>query len=151
LFVTLSSGQHSQGQEEAGMRYSVLVADDSLAIQRSLSELFNREPDFIVCGCANNGKDAIEKAQHLHPDLVVLDLSMPIMNGLDAARVLTDVMPEIPVIMFSAFSELFTEQAARSAGARVLVSKSEHISILLAKAQTLMPESAMSEAPKISH
>ena len=86
-----------------------------------------------------NGKEAIEKAQDLHPDLILLDLSMPVMNGLDAARELKSLMPEVPVIMVSAFSEPFTEQAARSAGAKALVSKSEPISILLAKARSLMP------------
>jgi DNA-binding NarL/FixJ family response regulator len=59
--------------------------------------------------------------------------------------VLKNLMPEVPVIMFSAFGEPFTEQAARSAGAEALVSKSEPISILLAKARSLMP--AMSERP----
>jgi YesN/AraC family two-component response regulator len=127
------------------MSYSVLIADDSLAIRQGLCELFDREPDFSVCGEAENGKEAIEKAQDLHPDLILLDLSMPVMNGLDAARVLKNLMPDVPVIMFSAFSEPFAEQAARSAGAKALVSKSEHISILLAKARSLMP--AMSESP----
>jgi DNA-binding NarL/FixJ family response regulator len=127
------------------MSYSVLIADDSLVIRRGLCELFDREPDFMVCGDAENGREAIEKAQDLHPDLILLDLSMPMMNGLDAARVLKNLMPEVPVIMFSAFGEPFTEQAARSAGAEALVSKSEPISILLAKARSLMP--AMSERP----
>jgi len=129
------------------MSYSVLIADDNLLIRHGLCELFESETDFIVCGCAKNGKEAVEKAQDLHPDLIVLDLSMPVMNGLDAARVLTELLPEVPVIMFSAFSEPFTEQAARSAGAKTLVSKSEHISILLAKARSLMPEPALNEAP----
>jgi DNA-binding NarL/FixJ family response regulator len=127
------------------MSYSVLIADDSLAIRRGLCELFDREPDFVVCGDAENGKEAIEKAQDLHPDLILLDLSMPVMNGLDAARVLKNLMPEVPVIMFSAFSEPFTEPAARSAGAKTLVSKSESIYVLLAKARSLMP--GMSESP----
>jgi DNA-binding NarL/FixJ family response regulator len=127
------------------MSYSVLIADDNLAIRRGLCELFDREPDFIVCGDAENGREAIAKAKDLHPDLILLDLSMPVMNGLDAARVLKNLMPEVPVIMVSAFSEPFTEQAARSAGAKALVSKSEHISILLARARSLMP--AMSESP----
>ncbi|HZQ24941.1 MAG TPA: response regulator transcription factor [Terriglobales bacterium] len=127
------------------MSHSVLIADDNLVIRQGLCELFESEPDFVVCGDAENGKEAVEKAQDLHPDLIVLDLSMPVMNGLDAARVLTDLLPEVPVIMFSAFSEPFTERAARSAGAKTLVSKSEHISILLAKARSLMPESLVNE------
>lgn len=67
---------------------SVLIVDDSAYVREALCELFKREEDFEVCGEAENGKDAIKKAQALRPDLIVLDLLMPVMNGLDAARVL---------------------------------------------------------------
>jgi YesN/AraC family two-component response regulator len=53
-----------------------------------------------MCGEAENGREAIEKAQQSHPDLIVLDLSMPVMNGLDAARVLKRLMPTLPLIMY---------------------------------------------------
>jgi YesN/AraC family two-component response regulator len=66
------------------MSYSILIADDNLFIRQGLCELFDQEADFVVCGDAENGKEAIEKAQDLHPDLILLDLSMPVMNGLDA-------------------------------------------------------------------
>ena len=55
---------------------SVLIVDGNAFIRQEVSELFNRETDLEVCGEAQNGKEAIEKAQELHPDLVVLDLSM---------------------------------------------------------------------------
>jgi DNA-binding NarL/FixJ family response regulator len=57
-----------------------------------LCRLFKREEDFGVCGAAENGRLAIDQAQELHPDLILLNLSMPVMNGLDAARVLKRVM-----------------------------------------------------------
>ena len=76
----------------------------------------------------------MEKAQELHPDLILLDLSMPVMNGFDATRVLKQMMPEVPVI-FSAYRGSSTEKEARTAGAYALVSKFEHISILLGKAR----------------
>jgi DNA-binding NarL/FixJ family response regulator len=117
------------------MSYSVLIADDSLVIREALRELFEREQDFDVCGEAENGREAVEKARELHPDLILLDLSMPVMNGLDATRVLKRVMPEVPVIMFSGYSDSSSEKEARSAGVWALVSKSEHISVLLGKAR----------------
>jgi CheY-like chemotaxis protein len=80
----------------------------------------------------------VEKAQELHPDLILLDLSMPVMNGLDATRVLKQMMPEVPVIMFSAYRGSSTEKEARTAGACALVSKFEHISVLLGKARTVL-------------
>ena len=70
--------------------------------------------------------------------MILLDLSMPVMNGLDAARVLKRRMPEVPLIMFSAYSDSFTQREARSAGVSALVSKSEPISILLSKARSLV-------------
>ncbi len=78
----------------------------------------------------------------MHPDLILLDLSMPVMNGLDAARALTRLMPEVPVIMYSAFSDSFTQREARSAGVSALVSKSENTSVLLGKARSLVYEIA---------
>ena len=72
---------------------TVLIADDNASVRQSLCELFTREGDFDVCGEAENGREAIDRAQQLHPDLIVMDLSMPVMNGLDAARVLRRLMP----------------------------------------------------------
>jgi DNA-binding NarL/FixJ family response regulator len=120
------------------MSHTILIADDSLFIRGALCKLFEREEDFDVCGEAENGREAVDKAQELHPDLILLDLSMPVMNGLDATRILKRVMPEVPVIMFSAHSDSSTEKAARSAGVRAFVSKFEHISVLLGKARSAL-------------
>jgi len=121
---------------------SVLIADDNAFVRQSLRELFDREEDFEVCGEAENGREAIEKAQELHPDLILLDLSMPVMNGLHAARALKRVTPEMPIIMFSAYGNSFVEKEARSAGVSALVSKSEPVSVLLGKARNLVYEIA---------
>jgi|ERR1700745_461863 two-component system, chemotaxis family, chemotaxis protein CheY len=119
------------------MAKAVLIVDDNPFIRNSLCELFKREADFDVCGEAENGKQAIAKAQELHPDLIVIDLSMPVMNGLDAARELKRIMPGIPLIMFSEYSDSFSEQEARSVGISALVSKSQHVSVLVEKARSL--------------
>jgi two-component system chemotaxis response regulator CheY len=120
------------------MSYTVLIVDDSLFIREALCDLFEAEEDFDVCGDAENGREAVEIAQVLHPDLILLDLSMPVMNGLEAARVLKRLMPEVPLLMYSAFSDSFTEKQARSAGVSALVSKSENVSVLLGKARSLV-------------
>jgi len=119
------------------MSHTILIADDSLFIREALCKFFEQD-DFNVCGEAENGKEAIEKAQKLHPDLILLDLSMPVMNGLEAARILKRMMPEVPVIMYSAYGDSSTEKAARSAGVWALVSKSENISVLLGKAHSVL-------------
>jgi two-component system, chemotaxis family, chemotaxis protein CheY len=120
------------------MAKTVLIVDDNAFIRQALCELFKRETDFEVCGEAENGREAIEKAQQLHPDLIVLDLSMPVMNGLDAARVLKRVMPTVPIIMFSAFGDKAAEQQARLIGISEVVSKFEHASVLIQKARGLL-------------
>jgi DNA-binding NarL/FixJ family response regulator len=124
------------------MSHTLLIADDNRFIRRALCELFGRDEKFVVCGEAENGKEAVEKAQELHPDLIVLDLSMPVMNGLDATRVLKQVMPEVPVIMLTAYGDSFIEQEVRSAGAAAFVSKAEHISVLFGKAHSLVNQIA---------
>ena len=120
------------------MAKMVLVVDDNAAIRQALCHLFTAEADFDVCGEAENGQEAIEKAQALHPDLIVMDLSMPVMNGIDAARTLKTLMPSVPVIIFSDYSDVFSEKEARSAGICALVSKSEPVSLLIGKARALL-------------
>jgi two-component system chemotaxis response regulator CheY len=95
-----------------------------------------------VCGEAENGKEGVRKAQELHPDLIVLDLSMPVMNGFDAARALKRLMPAVPLIMYSAFGDRFAEHQARLIGISDVVSKSEHASVLIRKARSLLYSTA---------
>lgn len=114
------------------MRNTVLIADDNAFVRTALFEIFEREPDFHVCAVVENGREAIDQACRLHPDLIVLDLSMPVMNGLEAARVLRQMMPNVPLIIYSASANDVSEQAARSMGISGLISKSDRVSVLIA-------------------
>jgi DNA-binding NarL/FixJ family response regulator len=116
---------------------SVLVVDDNSLVRQVVCELFTREGDFDVCGEAENGREAIEKAQLLRPSL-----SMPVMNGLEATRVLKKLMPAVPVIIFTAHNDPFVEKEARAAGVSAVVSKSEPVSVLITKARGLLDEIA---------
>jgi DNA-binding NarL/FixJ family response regulator len=120
------------------MSHTILIADDNQFVREALCESFDREDDFDICGQAGNGREAVAKTEELHPDLILLDLSMPLMNGLDATRILKRLMPEVPIIIYSADSDTCTEREARSAGVSALVSKSEHISVLLGKARLML-------------
>jgi DNA-binding NarL/FixJ family response regulator len=104
--------------------------------------LFQSQVDVAICGEAENGKEAIDKAWELRPDLIVLDFSMPVMNALDAARVLKRMMPTVPLIMFSEYSDAFSEQEVRSAGISAVISKAEHVSVLIEKARSLLYRAA---------
>jgi YesN/AraC family two-component response regulator len=117
--------------------YKILIVDDNAIIRQALCKVFTAEADFDICGQAKNGREAIEKAQELQPDLIVMDLSMPVMNGIEAARVLKRMMPRIPLIIFSDYSDVFSEREAQFAGVSALVQKSKH-SILVGKARALV-------------
>jgi len=91
---------------------TVLIVDDNESSRQALCELF-QQADFEICADAENGREAIEMAEQLLRDLIVLDVCMPVMNGLDAARVLKRIMPAVPLIMYSAFADRFVEQQAR--------------------------------------
>jgi DNA-binding NarL/FixJ family response regulator len=121
---------------------SVLIVDDNLIVRRMLCELFTREEDFEVCGEAENGREAIEKAQLLRPNLIVTDLSMPVMSGLEETRVLKKLMPAVPVIIFNAHSDPFVEKEAHEAGVSAIVSKSEAVAVLITKARGLLDQIA---------
>jgi|SRR5215469_12471398 len=121
---------------------SVLIAEDHALVRQAICSLFDAQQDFEVCGDAENGKEAVEMAQVLHPDLIVLDLSMPVMNGLEAAHALRRFVPETPIVVVSEYSDLLSEHEARSRGITALVSKRESVSVLLDKARAALRSTA---------
>ena len=82
----------------------VLIADDSAFMRKVLSDLFGSQDDFQVIGTAINGKDTVEKVKKLKPDLLTLDVLMPVMNGLDALEIIMDECP-LPVVMISSMTQ----------------------------------------------
>jgi DNA-binding NarL/FixJ family response regulator len=94
------------------MAKTILVADDNPYIRKALCRLFETEEDYDLCAQAENGKQAIELALQCRPDLIILDSSMPVMNGLEAARQLKRLMPSIPIILFSLHDHAFMASAA---------------------------------------
>ena len=103
----------------------ILIVDDSKALRSSIRTCIEQDTDWIVCGEAENGQMAVEKVMELHPDLVVLDLAMPVMNGLDAAREITNIAPDLAMVLFTIYvsGELKTE--AKVVGIEEVVSKAE--------------------------
>lgn len=120
------------------MQKTVLVVDDSVPVRRTIRNLFDATEGFVVCGEAENGREGVDKAEQLRPDLIILDLSMPVMNGIDAARVLHRILPAVPVILFSGHSAIVQEDEARTAGISALVSKDDALSTLVGKARSLV-------------
>ncbi len=107
------------------MKSRILVVDDNPLIRNMLCELFANHAYLEICEEAVNGREAVEKARRLRPDLVILDLSMPIMNGLQAAREICKVLPAVPIILFTMFAHEIKLSEATTPGVTRVVSKNE--------------------------
>jgi two-component system nitrate/nitrite response regulator NarL len=103
----------------------ILIADDDPHIRLLLRRLLEKQQDWQVCGEASNGVEAIEGVDHLAPDIVVMDLAMPVMNGLQAAPQIMRTHPKLPMLLISV-QEVSKQLAweARNAGYRGAVTKS---------------------------
>jgi CheY-like chemotaxis protein len=126
----------SQRAEE--MSESILIADDSEEVRRHVSRILRSNLDFEICAEAVNGQDAVTKARELHPDLVILDLGMPVMNGLEAARELKRILPLVPIILFTLHGQILSDAEARPFGIDRVVAKSD-ISQLNDHVRSLLP------------
>jgi two-component system, chemotaxis family, chemotaxis protein CheY len=113
------------------MAKRILIVDDSPAIRNNLRSLFDRHSGWNVCGEAENGLEALTKAKELSPDLMVLDISMPVMDGLEAARQLKQILPSMPIVMFTSYESAYLLHEAAAAGAREVVSKSDPLERLI--------------------
>lgn len=83
----------------------VLLADDLPLFRRAIAQLIDEQPDLEVVGQADNGVEAVEMAQALRPDIVVLDVEMPVMDGISAARRLQEVAPECRIVMLTVWED----------------------------------------------
>ena len=102
----------------------ILIADDSAFMRKVLTDLFKAQPDFEVVGTAINGRDAVEKVKKYHPDLLTLDVQMPVMDGLNALAVIMEIAP-MPGVMLSSLTKEGTDETIRalSLGAVDFISK----------------------------
>lgn len=124
------------------MAVRILIADDDAAIRRLLRRLIENHVDWSVCGDALDGQDAIEKASQMDPDVIVLDLAMPQMNGLQAAREISRILPEKPLLLLTVqqVSKELTTEAAH-AGFKGAVSKNTGSEVVRAIESLLKHES----------
>src|SRR6202795_2498262 len=82
-----------------------MIVDDAVVVRKSLSDTLSRDPDLEVVGTAANGRLALAKLLNLRPDVVLLDIEMPEMNGLEAIPEIRKLLPHVPIIMFSTLTE----------------------------------------------
>ncbi len=118
----------------------ILIADDSRSVRHVIRTSLIHA-GFEVCGEANNGVAAIEKARELEPDLIVLDLAMPLMNGAEAASVLRGMLPGVRLVLFTMYNEIFVNSLAATVGIDVVLSKVDGISKLVECMRSLLGSS----------
>ena len=106
------------------MTKHILIADDSSFLREHLRLMIERHPGWEVCE-AGDGAEAVRKSQQLAPDAVVLDLTMPEMDGLAAGRRLRQLMPKLPMALFSIDTSSHLEQAAQANGIAAVFSKTQ--------------------------
>jgi CheY-like chemotaxis protein len=115
----------------------ILVVDDSESIRTAARNALTCQPGIVICGEAIDGLDALDKASKLCPDLIILDLSMPGINGLETARRLRAITCRAPIILYTLYADDVRLEVARAAGINAVVSKSNlsrlfrHVEVLL--------------------
>ena len=109
--------------ETNGWRKRILIADDHDVLRRGIRTMLESDPDLEVCGEAVDGKDALEKTLAQTPDLVILDINMPIMNGLDVLRQIVRHRPQTKVLAFSVHDSKQIVEEILAAGAHSYLSK----------------------------
>jgi DNA-binding NarL/FixJ family response regulator len=106
------------------MPVRIFVADDHEVVREGVKSLLKMRPDWAICGEAANGPDTVSGVQNSHPDALVLDLSMPGLNGLEVAREISARAEQTKILVFTMHDSTILAQEARKAGARGVVHKS---------------------------
>jgi DNA-binding NarL/FixJ family response regulator len=128
----------------------ILICDDNPNIRYLLRVFVESQTEFNVCGEAGHGTEAIEKAKKLQPDLILLDLSMPVMTGAEAASVLKAMLPRTKIILFSMHIDNVPRSLATAVGVDLTLSKMDGITKLGEHLKTLLAPIDVEETPRAS-
>jgi PAS domain S-box-containing protein len=121
-------------------RRKILIADDHEMLRRGIRAMLETETEWEVCGEAINGQDAVDKVRSLHPDLVILDINMPVLNGLAAVRQILRSSPDTKVLVFTIHDSDQTAAEVKEAGAHGYLSKKNAGAELLRVARDLLKD-----------
>lgn len=119
------------------MAKRILIADDYESVLRRIRAMLESHPEWEVCGEAVNGRDAVEKAIKLQPDVVILDFAMPRLDGLKAAAQVNVVLPEVPIILFTMYASEIREEVKKQSEIARVVDKSQSGALVAALEELL--------------
>jgi two-component system nitrate/nitrite response regulator NarL len=118
-------------------RFRILVADDHFPFRHMLRVFIELNPNWEVCGEAVDGLEAVVKTTELYPDIVIMDLDMPTLNGLEATRRIHEILPETRILILTAHEFSTLPQIAQDSGAQGCVLKSETFDVLTKAIETV--------------
>jgi len=119
------------------MSFRIFVADDHEVVRHGLCALLQAQPDWEICGEAADGREALEKAQKLKPDVIILDIGMPSLNGLEATRQILKINPHTRVLILTLHDSDQVVREVLNAGARGFLLKSDAARDLVAAVEAL--------------
>lgn len=131
------------------MAAQILVVDDNEVVRGRLSEALKAHDGWEVCAAVENGEQALVKARELNPDLIILDLAMPGMDGLRATREITRILPSVPIVIYTLHYGEWLVLEAKKAGARGLVPKSDIAKLMNVLEDLLQKKSPVESAPAV--
>jgi DNA-binding NarL/FixJ family response regulator len=106
------------------MSVKILIADDHEVVRQGIRTILSARPEWEICGEAVNGQEAIKLAGELHPDAIIMDITMPVMSGLEAARQLTKSKTSAPILIFTMHESRSLADSVKETGAKGFVFKS---------------------------
>jgi len=119
----------------------VLIADDNQDVRKTLRSFLDAMSGVEVCGESRSGYETIEAALSLKPDLIVLDVVMPKLNGIETASILKKVLPATKIVLFTMYDD-YVQGLASTAGVDLVVSKPDGIAPLIGAVKTVLHEAA---------
>jgi DNA-binding NarL/FixJ family response regulator len=128
-----------EGAEVVAVSPRILIVDDHEIVREGLRNLLSQSrPGWVICGQASNGEEAVEAVRDLEPDAVLLDISMPVMNGLEAARRIAQSGAGCRILMFTMHESDRLSHEVQDAGAQGYVLKSQAAQSLVVAIETVL-------------
>jgi DNA-binding NarL/FixJ family response regulator len=125
------------------MAKRVLIADDNKIVRKMLKLVLAKVPDVTVCGESADGRAAVDDALALRPDVLILDVRMPELNGIEVASIVRQNLPEAKTLLFTMYGDLVGPRLAASAGVDVVLPKVQGAAALVEAINKLLHESSI--------
>jgi DNA-binding NarL/FixJ family response regulator len=108
----------------------ILIADDSPLVRSKLAATLSTRNDWIICGQAADGREAVMLAVEQNPDFIILDFSMPVLSGIQAAAEILKIMQRMPIVLYTLYDDSHTEAEAKKVGIRKVILKTKSLNLV---------------------